>query len=540
MSSEAQNTETKQEKEDPGLTEFKEIALRNFVVEKALLLPEANCCTYNKGYIQQECFTCLTCFQETKKRAVICLACSIKCHEDHEIFPIGFKRNIRCDCGNTKYLIDCQIKNKNEIEYDNPGNCYNHNMENKYCFCDMEDDGNSTMAQCFFCEDWFHREHLRIFGVKKNEKESWGEKNTEQNSEIINNNSESESEDLPFFDLICKNCVKKIKDILVGYDLKQMLFGYMPEDHIKIIELEDDKENEVEEKSQYNNENQQHKKVELIPINEEKPNIKGNNNIEKIHEKTIIKNEEKLYKINDNNIIIKEENENKKENPLLLGKKRNSSLPSIDIDYKDKKEKNNDSQNNENIIFNNKIEKEKENNNKKDYLNNKIINKISYSKCKRKKYKEYEDLLNNIIQKEQSIFIDCEIFLNLLCRCKSCQEMYKEAGLDILNNKNLFKEWENRKSFDDVINDEKFIEKVEKENPLSLDNIEGNVNEFFNSKEYKELTFEQQIVVRAYISEFGSKLQEFVSSLNHETITVEDVYNFINKYKDHFEDFKNK
>ena len=118
--------------------------------------------------------------------------------------------------------------------------------------------------------------------------------------------------------------------------------------------------------------------------------------------------------------------------------------------------------------------------------------------------------------------------------------MYKEVGLDILNNKNLFKEWENRKSFDDVINDEKFIEKVEKENPLSLDNIEGNVNEFFNSKEYKELTFEQQIVVRAYISEFGSKLQEFVSSLNHETITVEDVYNFINKYKDHFEDFKNK
>ena len=43
-------------------------------------------------------------------------------------------------------------------------------MENKYCYCDIENDGNSPMAQLFFCEDWFHKELLNIFGVKKSEK----------------------------------------------------------------------------------------------------------------------------------------------------------------------------------------------------------------------------------------------------------------------------------------------------------------------------------------------------------------------------------
>ena len=162
------------------------------------------------------------------------------------------------------------------------------------------------------------------------------------------------------------------------------------------------------------------------------------------------------------------------------------------------------------------------------------------TKCKRKKYIEHEELLNDIIKKEENILMDCEIFLKLICRCKSCEEMHKKMGLDLLNNKNLFKEWESRKTFDDIINDEKFIEEVEKENPISLDSIEGNINEFFNSKEYKELTCEQQILVRGYISELGNKLQEFISTLNHTTITVEDIYTFINKYRDHFEELKNK
>ena len=124
MSSGKKNNSTEQEiekedEEDPELTQFKEEALKSCIIEKALCRPEANCCTYNKGYITQECFICVTCFLETKKRAVICLGCSIKCHEDnHEISPIGFKRHIKCDCGNNNFFTECKLKKKEEIDYD--------------------------------------------------------------------------------------------------------------------------------------------------------------------------------------------------------------------------------------------------------------------------------------------------------------------------------------------------------------------------------------------------------------------------------------
>jgi len=246
------------------------------------------------------------------------------------------------------------------------------------------------------------------------------------------------------------------------------------------------------------------KKIEIIHIN----------NSEDLHNnKNIISEEEKLNS----------DKEVKNEVPLLLGKKRESPFPPLDDIPEDKKIEENGKKN--------KIEETNINNN---------INDNNLTKCKRKKYIEHEELLNDIIKKEENILMDCEIFLKLLCRCKSCEEMHKKMGLELLNNKNLFKEWESRKTFDDIINDEKFIEEVEKENPISLDSIEGNINEFFNSKEYKELTCEQQILVRGYISELGSKLQEFISTLNHTTITVEDIYAFINKYRDHFEELKNK
>ena len=32
----------------------------------------------------------------------------------------------------------------------------------------------------------------------------------------------------------------------------------------------------------------------------------------------------------------------------------------------------------------------------------------------------------------------------------------------------------------------------------------------------------------------------YFGNLNHTTITVEDIYAFINKYRDHFEELKNK
>ena len=524
MSSDSQKngieTKDSKESEDPGLAKFKEEALQNYIIEKALLRPEANSYTYSQGYITHECFICLTCFQETKKRHIICLGCSVKCHDDnHEIIPIGFKRNMRCDCGNNNFFIECKLKKKEEIQYDNPENIYNHNMENKYCYCDLEDDGNSTMAQCFFCEDWFHKEHLYIFGDKKKE---GGEKNknTTDNENTNNDKDNESSEELPILDLVCKNCVKKLKDILIGYDLKEILYGLIPHDNCKIIHLDDKKDEE--EKKESNEIKENGKEEEKEKIKEEK--------IEILH---IDEKEDKEEEEKENNCIS------------LLGKKRKEPFF--------RKKNNINNSNNSNIINeeeNNIIKTNSNNCNivsentenikeiNKDDNNNRIINhEIS---CKRKNFTKSEEILNNIISKEQNIFLDCEILMKILCRCKSCQEMYKKLGFDYLNNEKLYKEWENRKTFDEIINDENFLNEAERENPISLENVNGTLNDFFNSKEYKQLSCEQQLLIRGCIGELGNKFAEFVSTLNHTTITVEDIYAFFNRYRDYFEALKYK
>ena len=66
------------------------------------------------------------------------------------------------------------------------------------------------------------------------------------------------------------------------------------------------------------------------------------------------------------------------------------------------------------------------------------------------------------------------------------------------------------------------------------------LEEFLGSKDYKQLTLEQQILIKGYISELWNKLGEYLSTLNHSIITVEDIYHFINKYKDYFESLKEK
>ena len=143
-----------------------------------------------------------------------------------------------------------------------------------------------------------------------------------------------------------------------------------------------------------------------------------------------------------------------------------------------------------------------------------------------------------MIQNEQNLFIDCEIFLKNICQCDSCYNKYTVLGFNFLKDKNAFKEWSERKTFDDIINSDKFIEEAKNDNQISLDSVEKSVNDFFQSKEYKQLTCEQQILIRGYIGELSNKLGEYVQTLNHSIITVEDIYNFINKYKDYFEKLK--
>jgi hypothetical protein len=53
---------------------------------------DAKNCTYSKGYIDQEVFHCLTC---ARGPSAICMACYLRCHLEHEIVQLGWKRGVR-------------------------------------------------------------------------------------------------------------------------------------------------------------------------------------------------------------------------------------------------------------------------------------------------------------------------------------------------------------------------------------------------------------------------------------------------------------
>lgn len=116
-----------------------------------------------QGYIKRQAlYACLTCVPESKdkpeKRAGVCLACSYKCHDGHDLIELYTKRNFRCDCGTSKILmIRCKL-DANKME-DNDKNTYNQNFSGVYCVChrpypDELDHIQDEMIQCVFCEDW--------------------------------------------------------------------------------------------------------------------------------------------------------------------------------------------------------------------------------------------------------------------------------------------------------------------------------------------------------------------------------------------------
>jgi E3 ubiquitin-protein ligase UBR7 len=108
----------------------------------------------------------------------ICLACSLQCHEKHELVELYTKRNFHCDCGiksGTKCLLDPMKREQTT------GNKYNQNFVGLYCQChrpypDAENLENDEMIQCVICEDWLHS--LRPCGMKNTKSppsESYGE-----------------------------------------------------------------------------------------------------------------------------------------------------------------------------------------------------------------------------------------------------------------------------------------------------------------------------------------------------------------------------
>jgi len=260
--------------------------------EKLKRTEEYKKCTYNKGYIEQEIYFCKTCFEENKKYGIICLGCYFQCHEDHEVINLYFKRNVKCDCGNSHFNINCSlIKDK---DYENYLNNYNHNFEGKYCYCDKEDD-NCEMIQCFFCEDWFHFSCINAYFGNEN---------------------------LGKGEFVCRNCVKKFCFLFENYDLKKFVFGF-----IKDEEDDDENENKINEDIDNNKNDNNNNKI-IVNKNENNNNNNNINNINKLisgnefgkkrKHNEIEKNDE--ININNNNNIckLKENKFNITENKKLL------------------------------------------------------------------------------------------------------------------------------------------------------------------------------------------------------------------------------
>lgn len=132
-------------------------------------------CTYSKGAIQRQAlYSCLTCCPEARsdmsKSAGVCLACSYRCHENHELIELYTKRNFRCDCptlrvgGNRLCALNPQL---DAAQPANESNLYNQNFQGLYCKCkrpypDPERTTEEVMLQCAICEDWYHLPHIQV------------------------------------------------------------------------------------------------------------------------------------------------------------------------------------------------------------------------------------------------------------------------------------------------------------------------------------------------------------------------------------------
>lgn len=125
---------------------------------------DAEHCSYSQGYVKRQAlYACGTCCPPGGAAAGVCLACSYKCHEGHQLYELYTKRDFRCDCGNSKFNVSCKLSpNKDEV---NSANKYCHNFFGLYCTCsrpypDPEDQVEDEMIQCVVCEDWLHGRHL--------------------------------------------------------------------------------------------------------------------------------------------------------------------------------------------------------------------------------------------------------------------------------------------------------------------------------------------------------------------------------------------
>eukprot|EP00850_Spirogloea_muscicola_P006560 SM000031S11569 [mRNA] locus=s31:459594:461674:+ [translate_table: standard] len=150
-------------------------------------------CTYEQGYVaRQAVFACLTCTPPgaAARPAGFCTACSLACHDQHEVVELWTRRRFRCDCGNAKFGAGAPCTLQPAKEPLNGANSYNQNYAAVYCTCsrpypDPARPAGSPpehMIQCCCCEDWFHEEHL---GLASDEELPTDEDGNERFSELV-------------------------------------------------------------------------------------------------------------------------------------------------------------------------------------------------------------------------------------------------------------------------------------------------------------------------------------------------------------------
>ena len=186
-----------------------------------------------------------------------------------------------------------------------------------------------------------------------------------------------------------------------------------------------------------------------------------------------------------------------------------------------------------------KVKEEAENNKINNNQNTLITQEIKEKEkniCNKKLnlYLENEEFLSQIIQNKQSLYIDCEIFFKLLCHCDECSKQYEEIDMNFIKEEKVFEEWSKRITFEEKINDEDFIDEIKDDKPIPFQGIlQKNLEDFFGSSKFKQITVEKQILMKVCIAEMKEKFEEFILSLDHTIITLEYIYTFINKYKDY-------
>ncbi|XP_037958117.1 putative E3 ubiquitin-protein ligase UBR7 [Teleopsis dalmanni] len=156
---------------------------------------DAKRCTYENGPVKRQAlYSCLTCNpvvgDNYENAAAVCLACSISCHENHQLVELYTKRFYQCDCpterlGSNRCVLNPSLK----LPMPNTKNKYNQNFAGLYCNCkrpypDPENENERSMIQCALCEDWYHLNHIDY---------------STESEKVCDLNAE----------MVCNNCMKK-------------------------------------------------------------------------------------------------------------------------------------------------------------------------------------------------------------------------------------------------------------------------------------------------------------------------------------------